>query len=156
MKAQILSSRKRGSWIWSGAHDKQNGTTANNKKRSVAMAPPNIPLPPTPQTQFSSPVGHQPSAAYSNNGHHHQHLQPLPVSLNGNSLYSSANDLYEHLPGEHHHMYDLTYEDTQSSRNKQRASQHQLPVDARSSTPTPPTSPAVTVNGITVNGFVLG
>ena len=123
---------------------KQN--TASNKKRSVTMAPPNIPLPPTPQTQFASPVGHQ------------QQQQQLPVSLNGQSLYSSTNDIYEHLPGENHHMYDLTYEDTQSSRKRMN-----LPVTAtsadqsanrpRSPPPSPP--PGVTVNGVTVNGFVM-
>ena len=47
-------------------------------------------------------------------------MQTLPVSLNGNSLYSSTNDIYEQLPGENHHMYDLTYEDTTSTR-KNRA-----------------------------------
>ena len=142
--------RKRGSWIWAAPADKPtNGSANNNKKRSVTMVPPNIPLPPTPQTQFTSPVGHQPST-YS----HHQQMQTLPVSLNGNSLYSSTNDIYEHLPGENHHMYDLTYEDTASTR-KNRAIQP-LPVDGnrpRSPPPSPP--PGVTVNGVTVNGFVM-
>lgn len=121
---------------------KQNGAGSNgtNKnKRSMAMAPPNIPLPPTPQTQFASPPGH-----------------PMPVSLNGTSLYSSGNDIYEHLPGEHHHMYDLTYEDTQSSRKQQRMMQDQAMAtnDGRPGSVSPP--PGVTVNGITVNGFVMG
>jgi hypothetical protein len=110
------------------------------------MVPPNIPLPPTPQTQFTSPVGHQ-SSTYS----HHQQMQTLPVSLNGNSLYSSTNDIYEQLPGENHHMYDLTYEDTASTR-KNRAIQ---PLPVSNGSPPPSPLPGVTVNGVTVNGFVM-
>lgn len=112
------------------------------------MVPPNIPLPPTPQTQLTNPVGHQPSPYTT----HHQQLQALPVSLNGQSLYSSTNDIYEHLPGENHHMYDLTYEDTASTRNKNNRAIQPLPLDA-SRAPSPP--PGVTVNGVTVNGFVM-
>ena len=134
--------RKRGSWIWAAADAKQSGSPGNNKKRSVNMAPPNIPLPPTPQTQFTSPVGHQPAG----------HLQPLPVSLNGTSIYASTNDIYEHLPGENHHMYDLTYEDTQSTR-KRTSPTFGADVRPRSPPPSPPTG--VTVNGVTINGFVM-
>jgi len=122
------------------ANVKQNG--ASNKKRSVTMAPPNIPLPPTPQTQFSSPLGHQ---------------QQLPVSLNGQSIYSSTNDIYEHLPGENHHMYDLTYEDTQSSRKRMNQPVTATSADQANNRPRspPPSPPPVTVNGVTVNGFVM-
>nr|CAH0105825.1 unnamed protein product [Daphnia galeata] len=137
---------KRGSWIWAAPNDKQNGSSGNNKKPTVTMMPPNIPLPPTPQTQFTSPVGHQ-SSTYS----HHQQMQTLPVSLNGNSLYSSTNDIYEQLPGENHHMYDLTYEDTASTR-KNRAIQ---PLPVSNGSPPPSPLPGVTVNGVTVNGFVM-
>lgn len=145
---RILMSRKRGSWIWAATDVKQNGSPGNNKKRSVTMAPPNIPLPPTPQTQFTSPVGHQ-TAGYP----HHQQMQPLPVSLNGTSIYASTNDIYEHLPGENHHMYDLTYEDTQS--NRRRASQSLSAENGRPRSP-PPSPPAgVTVNGVTINGFTM-
>jgi hypothetical protein len=121
---------------------KQNG--ASNKKRSVTMAPPNIPLPPTPQTQFASPLGHQ----------QQQQHQQLPVSLNGQSIYSSTNDIYEHLPGENHHMYDLTYEDTQSSRKRMNQPITSTDQANRPRSP-PPSPPPVTVNGVTVNGFVM-
>lgn len=106
---------KRGSWIW--AKGQRSDSSKATNKRSVTMTPPNMPLPPTPQTHFSAP---QPS----------QHL------------YSSANEIYEHLPGENHHMYDLTYEDTQVTRKRH------APERPRSPPPSPPAA-------VTVNGFVL-
>ena len=104
------------------------------------MLPPNIPLPPTPLPQ---PLTH-----YQNHNHHH-HQQALPVSLNGQSLYSSSNDIYEHLPGENHHMYDLTYEDTAATRHTHKRAIQPLPLDgsAHSSMAPPAATPAVTVNG---------
>lgn len=108
---------KRGSWIWSKGQRSDSSMTTN--KRSVTMTPPNMPLPPTPQTHFSV---QQPS----------QHL------------YASANEIYEHLPGENHHMYDLTYEDTQVARKRNA----HVPGRPRSPPPSPPAA-------VTVNGFVL-
>lgn len=110
---------KRGSWIWAKAGSGHSAPA----KRSVTMTPPNMPLPPTPQTHFSAP-------------------QP------NNAIYSSANEIYEHLPGENHHMYDLTYEDTQTHRKRMNSAAESAAVRPRSPPPSPPAA-------VTVNGFVL-
>ena len=134
----FLAIRKRGSWIWSG---NINGNKPNATTNKV-MLPPNIPLPPTPLPQ---PLTH-----YQN---HHHHQQALPVSLNGQSLYSSSNDIYEHLPGENHHMYDLTYEDTAATRHTHKRAIQPLPLDdnAHSSMAPSAATPAVTVNGFVMS-----
>ena len=125
--------RKRGAW------GKSPYPKAGSKKRSaMVMSPPNIPLPPTPQATFTNPPGHQSG------------MHPAVQMPHLGFPYSSSGDIYEHLPGENHHMYDLTYEDTQSTRQSRTNGSVLSSGSPRPRSP-PPSPPA----GVTVNGFVL-
>ena len=112
------------------------------------MSPPNIPLPPTPLTHLA-PI----TPAYGQ--------QRPPDAFTYSTADAAGGDIYEHLPGESsspsspsHHMYDMTYEDSQTVRR-----------NSWSPTPTTPTMPSSHTaphptfqpesSTVTVNGFAL-